>query len=176
MLHSLEIYAAILAATWLAVFVFCLIVKATPKKFGPREAALFATIQTVAGPPWAPLVVAGIFICLPLAYFRVTKADSNGVLHWRPRWAWLWDNLEDGVHPGWYAAQFPNWGDWKITFVWTAKRNPVNNLRFVPGISKVGRPLWRKTWGEKPGGWYLMAGWNSSGYPVMSGGRNVNSY
>jgi hypothetical protein len=53
---------------------------------------------------------------------------------------------------------------------------PVVGVRFVPGISKVGRPLWRKTWGARPGGFYVAAGWNNSGYPVLSGGRNVNPW
>jgi hypothetical protein len=82
----------------------------------------------------------------------------------------LWGNLEDGiVGPG---MALNRWN----AFYWSAYRNPCNNLRYLPGVSKVGRPLWRKTWGAKPGGWYVQAGWNHSGFPVLSPGRNVNPY
>lgn len=103
-----------------------------------------------------PLILLGWLICL-----------SPTLAHW----TWLWWNNEDGSGPG---------NSWWSKYVWLGWRNPVNNYRFVRGVSKVGRPLWRVEWGQpnfygKPG-WYAMAGWNSSGFPVLSGGRNVNPY
>jgi hypothetical protein len=67
-----------------------------------------------------------------------------------------------------------SWTYWQ-RYTYEAWRNPVSGLRNVPGVSGKGRPLWRKTWGARPGGWYVQAGWESS-YPVLSGGRNVNTW
>jgi hypothetical protein len=89
--------------------------------------------------------------------------------HWRYRWAWVWDNEIDGV----MGPAIPS--PWNA-FYWSALRNPCNNLRFFPGVSNKNRPLWRVTCGSKPGGWYFQAGWNGDGYPVLSSGRNVNSW
>lgn len=135
---------------------------------------LFILIQIIA----LILAIIGIPICAVLSfggYSRQTTGVVLGKLNW-PRWAWLWDNDEDGTAPLAFTNQHPSWSLNRCEFVWTALRNPVNNFRFVPGVSKVGRPLWRKTWGTKPGGWYIQAGWNNSGYPVLSGGRNVNPF
>lgn len=160
----MHIYAWILAGTWLAIFAFCLFAK-----FGLRYAALFAAIQTAAGTPWSPLVLMGLPICFVLAYFKIMRQGPAGLLFW-PRWAWLWSNDEDGVHPGWYAAQFPNWGSWKVTFAWTAVRNPVNNLRFVWGVSGTHRPLWYREFTFRGEPHYAKFGWMSDGYPAASAG------
>jgi hypothetical protein len=119
------------------------------------------------------LLVPGIPVCLALSLgLDFTKAQP---LHW-PRWAWIWDNEIDGVCPKWYLDANPKRPRWLCAFMWAGLRNYANNLRFVPGVSQVGRPLWRKTWGPKPGGFYVQAGWEPPGYPVLSGGRNVNSW
>ncbi len=120
------------------------------------------------------LTVLGVPVCAVLAYGEFSR-PVNGAWHW-PRWAWIWDNDIDGVCPHWYEVAHADWSIARREFVWSALRNPANNLRFVPGVSKIGRPLWRYTWGAKPGGWYFAAGWNASGYPVLSAGRNVNPY
>lgn len=114
--------------------------------------ALFILLQLIN----IPLMVAGWFICL-LPYGIVP---------------WLWRNDVD-------AGLIVEMTYWK-RYVYEAWRNPVNNFRFVPGVSQVGRPLWRKTWG-KPNSFgypdhYVMAGWNSSGFPVLSGGTNPNPF
>ena len=83
-----------------------------------------------------PLAVLG-FVVVPVALrFSETVYGPLGDEHERlPRWAWLWDNDEDGIDgPPWYrngyalkhpvAKHFPR-------FWWLAVRNPVNNLRFV---------------------------------------------
>jgi hypothetical protein len=124
------------------------------------------------------LTIIGLPVCALLAFshdWRMTVSPISGrsILTW-PRWAWVWSNDEDGIDGS--APFHPEYSAARRAFVWSALRNPCNNLRFVRGVSKVGRPLWRKTWGAKPGGWYVAAGWNNSGFPVLSGGRNVNAY
>lgn len=144
---------------------------------------LFIFIQLAA----LVLAVLGLPICGWLAYVYGRKrmwrskggtgADGGVPGNWYfPRAAWLWSNDEDGVDPSWYTVANPTWGTARRIFTWTALRNPVNNFRYVRGVSKIGRPLWRQTWGAKPGGFYAAAGWNRSGYPVLSLGRNFNVY
>lgn len=138
--------------------------------------ALFIAIQIVA----FVLGLIGVPICAALAFAKLSavgalRPPAPQLWHW-PRWAWVWDNDEDGVDPPWYSVTHPSWPQAWREFIWTALRNPVNNFRYVPGISAKGRPLWRKTWGAKPGGFYCQAGWNSSGFPVLSAGRNVNPF
>ena len=142
-----------------------------------KYVALFIAIQLAA----LLLAVVGLPICAVLAALTLETTQPREIpppygsgipqVVWGwPKPFWLWSNGVDGVwgpgkpHTRWQA------------FYWTALRNPVNNLRFVPGVSLIGRPLWRRTWGAKPGGWYAQAGWNSSGYPVLSAGRNFNIY
>lgn len=123
------------------------------------ETLLFLAIQLVN----VPLIVVGWFLCLSPRLARVS---------------WLWWNDEDGSGPG---------NTWWQKYKWLAWRNPVNNYRYVKRwlwtsipVSKIGRDLWRPTWGAPnfygKKGWYFQAGWNSSGFPVLSGGRNVNPY
>lgn len=70
---------------------------------------------------------------------------------------WLWWNDEDGSGPG---------TTWWSKYVWLAWRNPVANLKHVPGVSGVGRPLWY--WSNQK--FYAKAGWLSNGYPCLSFG------
>ena len=127
-----------------------------------RYVALFILIQLAS----LVLTLVGIPLCALLAVLEEWE-----IAHGKPQWVgfWLWSNERDGI-----CGPFPltRWN----AFYWSALRNPCNNLRFVPGVSKVGRPIYRKTWGPKPGGWYFQAGWNPSGFPVFSGGRNVNPW
>ena len=129
--------------------------------------ALFVAIQ------FASLVLTLVGLPLVGALSLLNAWDRDALApqwHWALSWAWVWDNQEDGIcAPGTTPT---TWG----AFYWSALRNPCNNLRFVRGVSLKGRPLWRKTWGPKPGGWYAQAGWNSSGFPVLSAGRNVNPW
>lgn len=128
---------------------------------------LFIAIQIAS----LVLVLVGIPVVGLLAYLQVWEKPAIAAQwHWASRAFWIWDNAEDGIcAPGTTPTV---WG----AFYWSALRNPCNNLRFVPGVSKVGRPLWRKTWGAKPGGYYAQAGWNQSGFPVLSAGRNINPW
>lgn len=87
------------------------------------------------------LYILGLPICALFAYSE-DWIESTNYLHpdrvikvWRTDWAWLWSNEEDGVtgHPGFQEkyVKWPRWG----AFVWSALRNPSNNLRFVKGLS-----------------------------------------
>jgi hypothetical protein len=101
---------------------------------------LFALIQCGN----LPLMVIGWFVCLSPALARLT---------------WLWWNSDD-----------PPAGAWGAQYVWLAWRNPVANLRHVPGVSAKGRPLWywTHTFGSRQ--FYAKAGWMSDGYPALSAG------
>ena len=118
------------------------------------------------------LTLLGIPICAALAYSGMSgphTVQGKILWHW-PKLFWLWDNDEDGVWCDWYRKSNPQWSVPRQEFMWTALRNPCNNLRYVPGVSKVGRPLWRWTWIFRGTGYYAQAGWNGSGFPVLSAG------
>lgn len=131
--------------------------------------ALFIAIQLAS----LGLTIIGVPVCFALAYLECSK-PSGGMWHW-PKWAWIFDNKEDGVWPGWYANTHLDWSAARLEFHWTALRNPCNNLRYVRGISKVGRPLWRKTWTMRGKPYYAQAGWNASGFPVLSAGFDIHA-
>lgn len=133
---------------------------------------LFILIQLVS----AVLTLMGVPICAVLAYGNFSDSQRWAVWHW-PKWAWLWDNEEDGTAPFWYLEANPTWSFARAEFMWTALRNPCNNLRYVRGVSKVGRPLFYKTWIVPKGTlclsgreFYVKVGWLSNGFPCLSGG------
>lgn len=116
------------------------------------------------------LIVLFGFIVVPLAYcFR--SGDHFSKLFW------LWDNDEDGVYgPHWFNEG--NKG-FKVCYLWSAVRNPANNMRFVslfnvehkqgirhevhgftdtpdPSISRrLGNPVWHLTLVRQHGLWYF---------------------
>jgi hypothetical protein len=104
--------------------------------------ALFALIQLLN----LPLMVVGWFLCA-LPY------------DWIP---WLWRNDDDTL----MIFLMTRWRE----YVYLAWRNPVANLRHVPGVSGKGRPLYYRTWLVKGRQFYFKAGWMSDGYPALSGG------
>jgi hypothetical protein len=77
--------------------------------------------------------------------------------------SWLWWNVDDG-DPG---------KTWWARYVWLAWRNPVADLRLVPGVSGPDRPLiyhwWTSTPGDIKSGHYIKVGWESGPpyYPVF---------
>jgi hypothetical protein len=97
---------------------------------------LFSLIQLLN----MPLMVLGWFLCLL-----------------RPI-PWLWNNTDD-------TSKLSEMTYWEA-YVYTALRNPVANLRHVPGVSAKGRPLWY--WSN--GKYYAKAGWLSDGYICLSAG------
>ncbi len=83
-----------------------------------------------------PIVAAAI----PFRHLALSVSDNRPILV-LPAWAWLWSNDFDGLtgdKRGWWADNTPfglNVNDWFSMWVWAAWRNPVNNLRRVPGLS-----------------------------------------
>lgn len=132
-----------------------------------KYVATFIAIQLVS----LVLSVIGLPVCAALAYTDSYSYDIHAdTYHW-PKWAWLWDNEEDGVCPHWYILAHPTWTISRVAFYWTALRNPCNNLRFVRGVSRPGWPLWYKTWTMLGRQFYAKAGWEAkTGYPSLSAG------
>lgn len=106
--------------------------------------ALFILIQLVN----IPLALAGLFVCLSPALAHDT---------------WLWWNTDDAA----LIDAMPSWLD---KYNYLALRNPVANLRHVWGVSKIGRPLFYRTWFSFTKQFYVKAGWMSDGYPALSAG------
>jgi hypothetical protein len=104
-----------------------------------RYVALFILIQLVN----LPLMVLGWFICLDASLAHAL---------------WLWWNTDDDA-----LIESMSWFD---RYVYLAWRNPVANLRRVPGVSGKGRPIWY--WSN--GKFYAKAGWMTDGYPCLSCG------
>jgi hypothetical protein len=122
--------------------------------------ALFALIQLVS----LVLTLIGIPLVGFLSIYRDWEVVGK-LIQWRGgALTWIWGNEENGiVGPG---MALTRWN----AFYWSALRNPCNNLRFVPGVSKVGRPLWYRTWMMFGKQFYAKAGWLSDGYPCLSAG------
>ena len=114
-------------------------------------------------------------------------ADQRQILAWRGGWlTWIWGNEEDGVCGAeWYRALHADWNDRRQALMWSAFRNPTNNLRFVPGInprivaSRVhyrgsydpdgdavvsGRPAYALTWQRLFAGFYAVVPFRGSLY------------
>jgi hypothetical protein len=77
----------------------------------------------------------------------------------------IYGNDEDGVtgKPG-YNTEPPS----RLkAYVWSAWRNPVDNLKYWPIARRPGGPLLYRRFGA----FYVEAGWNASGLIVASAGR-----
>lgn len=122
--------------------------------------ALFALIQFAS----QILSTIGLFVIAGLAYFHAWVPVA-GKFQWSGGMlTWIFSNEEDGiVGPG---MALTRWN----AYYWSALRNPCNNLRFVPGVSKVGRPLFYNTWTIFGKLYYVKLGWMSNGYPACSAG------
>lgn len=135
---------------------------------------LFITIQLVS----LVLTGVGLLICALGAWItpnRATKSRVTGlpILSFN-KWFWLWSNDEDGIYPTWYARVNSAWSYERVIFVWTALRNPCNNLRFVPGVSNPGRPLYYRAGLIKGKPFYLKMGWEAkTGWPSLSAGSGT---
>jgi hypothetical protein len=78
---------------------------------------------------------------------RFSSRFGRDVLRF-PSLFWLWDNSEDGVDglrggdaaQQWWADKTANYSAQKRIFVWSALRNPVDSLRFVPLLNPRIRP------------------------------------
>ncbi|WP_313135525.1 DUF7338 family protein [Stutzerimonas nitrititolerans] len=99
---------------------------------------------------WALLIVARVALiviglpvvalAIPFRTEGVSASDGRAIVN-LPRWAWMFGNDYDGLFGdkrGWWADNTPfGWpvGSFAAMWWWAAIRNPVNNLRLVPGIS-----------------------------------------
>ncbi len=125
-------------------------------------------ILTVVGWP----VVGALALCFawrlvppPAAALRFPGVTGAPRFQWRGgALTFLWGNLENGIVGP--AETLNRWN----AFVWSALRNSANNLRYLPGVSKAGRPLWYRTWTIRGRLYYAKAGWLSDGYPCLSFG------
>ena len=112
-----------------------------------------------------PLILIGLFIvpigiCFNKVDYssarRFTKynTDRKWVLVTLPDWLWIWSNDEDGAlgdKRGWWDANCKSGysRDFLSKYVWLALRNPVNNMRFVKGIScRVSDCVVTKVYGQ----------------------------
>jgi hypothetical protein len=89
------------------------------------------------------LIIVGlpiVAVALPFRRNTTSVSDQRPIVV-LPSWAWLWSNDYDGVlgdKRGWWDANAPFGLGANHLFsmwVWTAVRNPVNNLRLIPGVS-----------------------------------------
>lgn len=91
----------------------------------------------------APLWLIGLPVCYVLAkrrawvlepspYYQNPDGSPRMLLQWKPRWAKVFNQYEDGVTGAvWWQHAKREWPEWKRAFVWSAWRNPINALRFV---------------------------------------------
>ena len=165
LIHGLELAFEVWKFAIAFVAIACVFCGVFWWRFGIPFAFLFALIQTVSAVMWVP----GWFVVGGLAIARAWHKGTDGKYHW-PAWAWIFDDEEDGVLPAWYWERHLTWPMPLIAWVWCAFRNSVNNLRYVPGVSKVGRPFYKRLFTAFGKPLYVQAGWNQSGFPVVSAG------
>jgi hypothetical protein len=138
----------------------------------------FAVVQLIS----LVATILGWLLLIPFCLARAWRPVSSTVdpkrtideWSWRPL-NWVYGNLEDGPS-GVYALVWnatgaarvpymPNaWAPWRA-YIWSGWRNSADGLKRL--FRWTGGPFKRWEWR----GLYAQAGWNSSGFPVMSAGR-----
>lgn len=88
-----------------------------------------------------------------------------------PRFAWLWDNEEDGARGddrGWYWVDYhPEWPAWFKYWFWLAIRNPANNFkRYILGAD-IRRFHIEAVYGQA----YVRDDFESTGFQLVKGGH-----
>lgn len=91
--------------------------------------------------------IPGVLVIACLAALRVARVRRSGyferdVMQF-PSLFWLWNNAEDGVDglrggdpaQKWWADKTASWSQVRRIFVWSALRNPVDSLRWLPLIN-----------------------------------------
>lgn len=134
----------------------------------------------------AVLWIVGVPLIAILAWRRAwvirpskAYADKRLVRVWRGGWlTWVVGNEEDGVTGAqWYRDLHADWPEWKRALMWSAFRNPTNNMRFIPVINprlrasrihylgaydteaqakSTGRIAWSFTWQGLYSGLYVI--------------------
>lgn len=122
-----------------------------------------------------PLAILGIPLCylLARAHFcemRHSPKFGRDVLQWRAPWLFgLWNNQEDGVDglrgndpaQWWWQEKTATYSPQKRIFIWSAFRNPVDSLRWVPILNPMLIPRMVRFVGmdhepaKGEGGWYF---------------------
>lgn len=111
---------------------------------------LWLAYWTVALPLW---VLGALTIPLVAKMGKVKTRPSNayrdkrGILAWEWEWYnWLFGNEEDGIDGAeWYRELHKDWTVYKRIVMWSAFRNPTNNMRFWPYVNPridSGRIKW----------------------------------
>lgn len=98
------------------------------------------------------LAIPGVPIVLILAGLRVARVRASrhfqrNVMQF-PWWAWPYQNDEDGVDglrggdpaQQWWADKTAGWSVSRRIFIWSAFRNPVDSLRWIPLLNPVLDP------------------------------------
>jgi hypothetical protein len=117
----------------------------------PKNKSIFLIIVALAPVLWLVrlvillfFAVVGVLVIAVLAARRIAQPRPSALFNRTvlqfPRWAWLWNNQEDGVDglrggdsaQAWWKDRTSNWSDRKRVYVWSAFRNPVDSLRLVP--------------------------------------------
>lgn len=125
-----------------------------------------------------PLFLLGLVLVPFAIWFRVVQRGpiTDRLIANAPRWLWLWGNDEDGLAADWYDQQHQDWSPFRVMYTWSALRNSVNNLRFVPVLSPKLNPAQIGWWHSKSGnvivcwqGWYvgIETPWFHHGYNVQ---------
>lgn len=110
-----------------------------------------------------------ILVGYPLIWWQSAYVviDQKKMPQFRARWMWIYGNKEDGIDGLRGGDQAQRW--WldltrsmtvrQRIFAWSARRNHVNNLRYVPLLCPRFRPAWigyMGTGDEPPDG---QSGW-----------------
>jgi hypothetical protein len=100
----------------------------------------------------AVLWVFGWPICLYLALtkqyvIRHVDLFDRLLLCWRPSWAYLYSNSEDGIDGAatidpnnHFAERTKDWPLWRRIVIWSAWRNPTGNERFIRPFGFIINP------------------------------------
>lgn len=137
----------------------------------------FAVVQTIS----LLAMIVGWFLLIPMcllkAWVPIASTEAGRQID---RWACsplniVYGNPEDGVSGQcalvWNATGnarvpfMPNaWVPWRA-YVWSGWRNSADNLKYV--FAWKGGPFYRLANTK----FFFQAGWNTSGFPVISAGR-----
>lgn len=151
----------------------------------PVYLAVFLVLSAIGAVILAPLSLLGLYYWRPSMFpqFRGTSGEERRSV-WSFGWlTWLWGNEEDGVTgPRWWRIRTDALVGGTLlarawsTYRWSAHRNPVNNLRFIPGLNPRIQPDRIHYWSPGPGtpGHQLTLTWQGVhagliAFPVIRG-------
>lgn len=133
---------------------------------------------------FVPLALLGLILVPILAAARqyedaYSPKFHRTVLQWKPRWAFLWGNLEDGIDglrggdiaQTWWYEKTAGASDWWRIVRWAAVRNPVGNIRFVPYLHPTIQPRRIRFIGDAQEPQRGEAGWFYIWHGIYSGLR-----